>query len=74
MHYCGKIKISEITSKEISEKNYHPTPVPEIWRLDLVIKELLEIRDNKCDLDDWKTDEITAFSSYAPPSLELFVM
>ena len=51
MHYCGKIKISEITSKEISEKSYHPTPVPEIWRLDLV-KELLEIRDNKCNLDD----------------------
>ena len=58
MHYCAKIKISEITSKEISEKNYHPTPVPEIWRLDLV-KELLEIRDNNCDLEDWKTDEIT---------------
>ena len=36
MHYCGKIQISEITSKEISEKSYHPTPVPEIWRLDLV--------------------------------------
>ena len=48
MHYCAKIQISEITSKEIPEKSYHPTPVPEIWRLDLV-KELLEIRDNNCD-------------------------
>ena len=45
-YYCGKIQISEITTKEISEKNYHPIPVPEICRLDLV-KELLEIRDNK---------------------------
>ena len=58
MHYCGKIQISEITSKEISEKSYHHTPVSEIWRLDLV-KELLEIRDSNCGLDDWKTDEIT---------------
>ena len=58
MHYCGNIQISEITSKEISEKSYHHTPVPEIWRLDLV-KELLEIRNDNCDLHVWKTEEIT---------------
>ena len=58
MHYCGKVQISEITTKEILEKSYHPIPVPEIWRLDLV-KELLEIRDNNCDLDGWKIEEIT---------------
>ena len=73
MHYCGKIKISEITSKEISEKSYHPTPVPEIWRLDLV-EELLEIRDNAILMTGKQMKSQTAFSSYAPPSLELFVL
>ena len=57
-YYCGKIQISEITTKEISEKSYHPIPVPEMWRLNLV-NELLEIRDNNCNLDGWKNDEIT---------------
>ena len=56
MYYCGKNRISEITSKEISEKSYHPSPLHEIWRLDL--NELLEIRDNNYDLKDWETDEV----------------
>ena len=63
MYYCGKNRISEITSKEISEKSYHPTipyhtsPLHETWRLDLV-NELLEIHDNNYDLKDWATDEV----------------
>ena len=57
MHYCGNIQISEITTKEISGKSYHPIPVPEIWRLNLV-NEMLEIRENNYNLDDWKKDEI----------------
>ena len=57
IYYCGKNRISEITPKEISEKSYHPSPLQEIWRLDLV-NELLEIRDNNYDLKDWETDEV----------------
>ena len=57
MYYCGKNRISEITSQEISEKSYHPSPRHEIWRLDLV-NELLEIRDNNYELKDWETDEV----------------
>ena len=58
MHYCGKKQISDIITKEISEKIYHPIPTNEIWRLDLV-KELLEIRDYNYDLHGWKNEEIT---------------
>ena len=51
-----------------AEKSYHPTPVPEIWRLDLV-KELLGIRDITAILMTGKQMKSpTAFSSYAPPS------
>ena len=57
MKFCGSRDILEITTQEIAGKSYHPIPINEIWRLDIV-KELLEIRDDKYELDGWKKEEV----------------
>ena len=49
MKYCGKPRIYDITTMEVSKKSYQPVPNDKAWKVELV-RELIEVRDNKIDL------------------------
>ena len=57
MKYCGKPRICDITTKEVSKKSYQPVPNDKAWQVEGV-KELIEVRDNKVDLDSCQKEEV----------------
>ena len=63
MQYCGKSRISELTSVEVGKMTYHAIPNNEVWRINLV-EELLDIRSNISDIDDWSKDELSDLLEY----------
>ena len=63
MKYGGKPRICDITTKEVSKKSYQPVPNDKAWQ-DEVVKELIDVRDNKVDFDSWQKEEwLNAFAS-----------
>ena len=63
MQYCGKSRISELTSVEVGKMTYHPIPNNEVWRISLV-EELLDIRSNSSNIDDWSKEELSDLLEY----------
>ena len=59
---CGKSRIREATSKSVGENPFHPVPLGEEWRINLV-EELMEMRD---DLPNsvWNKNEISLTLDY----------
>ena len=57
MKYCGKPRICDITTMGISKKSYQPVPNDKAWQVE-VDKELIDVRDNKVDLDSWQKEEV----------------
>ena len=57
MKYCGKPRICDSTTKEDSKKSYQPVPNDKAWQVE-VVKELVDVRDNKVDLDSWQKEEV----------------
>ena len=60
MKYCGKPRICDITTMEVSKKSYQPVRNEEAWKVE-VVKELIEVRDNKSDLASWKKEEVVDY-------------
>ena len=58
--YCNKLIVNV---KEVSKQYYTPVPIHELWRVKL-LEELLDIRDNKDDLEDFSKEEILDFIQY----------
>ena len=57
MKYCDKPRICDITTIELTKQNYQPVPIDKSWEIQLV-KELIDVRDNILDLDDWRKEEV----------------
>ena len=55
MKYSDKPRICDITTKEVSKKSYQPVPSDKAWQVE-VVKELIDVRDNKVDLDSWQKE------------------
>ena len=63
MQYCGKSRISELTSVEVGKMTYHPISNNEVWQISLV-EELLDIRSNSSNIDDWSKEELSDLLEY----------
>ena len=57
MKYCGKPRICDIRTMEVSKISYQPIPKDRAWKVELV-RELVDVRDNKIDLERWKKEEV----------------
>ena len=57
MKYCDKPRICDITTIELTKLSYQPVPIDKSWEIQLV-KELIDVRDNILDLDDWRKEEV----------------
>ena len=57
MKYCGKPRRCDITTMEVSKKTYEPVSNAKACQVE-VVKELIDVRDNKVDLDSWQKEVV----------------
>ena len=55
--YCGKPRICDITTEEVSKKSYQHVPNDKACQVEMV-KKLIDVCDNKVDLDSWQKEEV----------------
>ena len=58
MLQTDKLNVSELKKDDVSKLKYHPTPVEDKWKENMV-NEIIRVRDNAIDVEGFDYEELT---------------
>ena len=63
MLLVGKTSVDEVVKSDAENVEYHPIDKGDLWKVD-AIKEILEVKSRKLEIDDFYPDELEDILTY----------